>query len=210
MKEANVKIITEIMNDRSSVRKYKTGVEIPKDTLDHIFELGATAPSSWNLQHWKFIVVQSHENKERLHKIAYYQEQMLQASAIIIVLGDKKANENANKVYAEAVRAGFMTEEAKEQLVNNINSAYEQRENFDIYEAIRNTSLASMQLMLVAKAHGIDSCPIGGFDPDALIKEFNIPGRYVPVMLMTLGYAEKPAHKTSRFSLEDIIIKESF
>lgn len=84
--------ISHIMQSRSSVRAYEKGKTIPKATLQDILKLVATAPSSWNLQHWKFIVVQDQQIKERLLPIAYGQQQVVDASAVIIVLGDVQAN----------------------------------------------------------------------------------------------------------------------
>jgi nitroreductase len=202
--------ITEVMKERRGTRKYTKGATIPQETLQHILELAGSAPSSWNLQHWKFIVVQEQENKEKLLPIAYNQQQVVDCSALIVVLGDVEANKNAEKVYSEAVQAGNMTEEAKNSLVNNINQAYENVEHMGIHEAIRNGSLAAMQLMLAAKANGVDSGPMGGFNPVALREELQIPERYTPVMLITLGYASEPAHKTKRFPLEETVINETF
>ena len=210
MSEVAEMSIAEVMKARTSVRKYKKGLQIPKETLDEILELASTAPSSWNLQHWKFIVIQDEENKKKILPIAFNQQQIVDCSALIVVLADTEANQNAEELYGEAVKAGYMTEAAKETLVGQINNAYQSNANIGVYEAIRNASLASMQLMLAAKAKGIDSCPIGGYLPQALIEELNIPARYMPNMLITLGYAEKPAHQTGRFPLEHIVIEERF
>ncbi|MCF6094640.1 nitroreductase family protein [Microaerobacter geothermalis] len=207
LKEKN---IADVMKERSSIRNYKKGIKIPSEKLEQILQLATTAPSSWNLQHWKFIVVQEEENKKRLFPIAYRQQQVLDASAVVIVLGDTEANKNAETIYNEAVKAGYMTEEAKNDIVNNIQQVYQNVENVGVHEAIRNASFAAMQLMLAAKANDIDTCPMGGFDPVALREELNIPDRYIPVLMITLGYAEKPAHQTSRFPLEEVVIHESF
>lgn len=202
--------VMDVMKERSSVRKYKKGVAIPQQTLNQIIEGAGTAPSSWNLQHWKFLVIQDQERKNRLYPIANNQQQVIDASAVVVVLGDTEANKNAETVYEEAVHSGYMTEEAKNKLVNNINSAYEHVENIGVHEAIRNASFAAMQLMLAAKANGVDSCPMGGYNPVALREELNIPERYIPVLMISLGYSEEPAHQTSRFPLSDVLIKESF
>lgn len=202
--------ISHIMQSRSSVRAYEKGKTIPIATLQDILKLAATAPSSWNLQHWKFIVVQDQQIKERLLPIAYSQQQVVDASAVIIVLGDVQANKNAEMVYGEAVKGGYMTEEAKGALLKNIERAYASSETVGVHEAIRNASFAVMQLMLAAKAYDLDTCPMGGFDPIALRQELNIPDRYIPVLMLTLGYAAKPAHPTSRFDLKDLVIKDKF
>ncbi|MDZ5471543.1 nitroreductase family protein [Bacillus sp. 31A1R] len=197
------KNIVDVMKERSSVRKYKKGLRIPKETLDQILSAAGTAPSSWNLQHWKFIVVEDEARKERLLPISYNQQQVADASAVIIVLGDLEANKNALKIYENA------PEHVREALTRNIENAYK-LEDTGMLEAIKNSSYATMQLMLAAKAFDLDTCPMGGFNSEALIKELNIPDRYIPVLMMSIGYAESPAHPTERFSIEDTVVRETF
>jgi len=67
-----------------------------------------------------------------------------------------------------------------------------------------------MQLMLAAKAKGLDSCPMGGYDADRFIQEFNIPSRYVPVLLIPIGKAITPARPSTRISVEKKIVWNSF
>lgn len=200
------KSVLTVMKERASVRKYQRGKKIPQETLKAIFELAGSAPSSWNLQHWKFLVIEDQERKDKLLPIAYGQQQVSDCSALVIVLGDLEANKNAEKVYGDAVQTGYMSEEAKQRLLNNIDGAYKNVENIGVYEAIRNASLGAMQFMLAAKAFGLDTVPMGGFNADAMRKELNIPDRYLINMIIPLGYAQEPAHQTSRFPVEEIMI----
>ncbi len=56
-----------------------------------------------------------------------------------------------------------------------------------------------------AKALGLDSCPMGGFDPKEYSRILNIPAHLVPVMLCPVGYAaDKPVPKV-RFAHEEIV-----
>jgi len=71
----------------------------------------------------------------------------------------------------------------KSSLIGQINSAYSDIPAYAREEVIKNASLAAMQLMLAAKAIGLDSCPMGGFNADAFVEAFNVPCRYIPVML---------------------------
>lgn len=199
-----------LFTERHSVRKYIKGKRIPEELLSDIFQLASWAPSSWNLQHWKYIVIQEEERKQKIFPVAYQQEQIVDCSALVVVLGDLEADKNAEKIYDQAVRAGMVPAPMKEDLIAQIQSAYRNNPTFARDEAIRNASLGAMQLMLAAKAKGIDSCPIGGFDRDALAQTLNIPARYVPVMLITMGYAAAPARPTQRLPLKDILVYESF
>ncbi|MNC72663.1 putative NAD(P)H nitroreductase MhqN [compost metagenome] len=54
-------------------------------------------------------------------------------------------------------------------------------------EAIRNASLSAMQLMLIAKDQGWDTCPMIGFDAKALTESLQISDEYEPVLLIAMG-----------------------
>jgi nitroreductase len=206
----NVMTAEEVMEARHSVRKYQPGVAIPREDLIEILRLAATAPSSWNLQHWRFLVVTDQAMKERLLPIAYGQQQVVDASATIVVLGDLEADKSAQPVYDEALAKGYVNQQVRDTMIQQIEGAYRGNPQLARDEAIRNASLAAMQLMLAAKAKGYDTCPMGGFDRDALINELHIPERYIPVMMITVGKASAAAYPTGRFSLEQLVIENSF
>ncbi|QFT89539.1 Putative NAD(P)H nitroreductase YodC [Bacillus sp. THAF10] len=208
MANTTTKSAIDIMKERHSVRKY-TKFEMPQSDLTEILEATITAPSSWNLQHWKFLIIQSDSQKEKLLPLAYNQQQVVDSSVTIAILGDLQANVNAEKVYGEVVSKGFMKQEVKDILTGQINGAYT-NEQFARDEAVMNSSLAAMQLMLAAKEKGYDTVPMGGFDRAAFVKEFNVPDRYIPVMLISVGKADAEAHGTLRFPLDEVIAYETF
>lgn len=195
---------------RHSVRTYKKDHQIPEEKLRAILEIAGHAPSAWNLQHWKFLVVQEQADKEKLLPIAYNQKQVLESSVTIVVLGDTEANRNAEIVYNQAVEAGKMPAEAAERIVNNINQTYANvGVQFGINHAYMNAGLVSMQLMIAAKGLGYDSVPMSGFDPAQLVKEFQINTRYIPTMLVSIGLSDEPSHQSPRLPLDDIIYKNA-
>ncbi|WP_335872404.1 nitroreductase family protein [Bacillus sp. 2205SS5-2] len=194
----------DVAEERRSTKVYDPNTQIPRDELKEILELTGKAPSAWNLQHWKFMIFDQKDLQEKILPIAYNQQQVVDASAVIAVLGDLEANKNVDDVFDPAVAAGAMSPEIKEALNQQIQGAY-QSDQYARDAAFSNASLAAMQLMLTAKAKGWDTCPIGGFDPNQLVKEFNISDRYVPVMLMTIGKPLQEARKANRLDLERIV-----
>lgn len=201
---------TEVLNERHSVRKYDPEAELTTEEITELLEDAAKAPSSWNLQHWKFLVIHDQQAKEQLLPIAYNQQQVVEAAAVVAVLGDLEADQNADRVYQGAVDEGYMSEEVKTTLVSQIKDAYATKPDLAKDEAIRNASLASMQLMLAAKARDLDTCAMGGFNAEELVQSFDIPERYHPVMLISVGKAVKPAHQTARFPIQEAIVWNKF
>lgn len=118
-----------VLYERTSTRAFNPNKEISSTELHEILKARRQAPSAWNLQHWKFLVFQGEDVQKRLHPIAYNQQQILDASAVVAILGDLEAYKNVEPVYGPIVEQGFMKEEAKERLAKNIESAYA-REQF--------------------------------------------------------------------------------
>lgn len=185
---ATFNALEEIVRSRHSVRKYRQGVTIPEQELTDILELGASAPSSWNLQHWRFLVIASQAGKERLLPLSFGQSQVVEASVVIIVLGDLQADLTCREMYDAYLASGAISKQVRDNMVNQVSAAYK-TEGVAEREAVLNASLAAMQLMLAAKAKGYDSVPMGGFDKPGVMKEFAIPERYTPVMLLPIGQA---------------------
>lgn len=198
------------IQERRAVKHYDAAYQLSKQEITELLDIANCAPSSWNLQHWTFLAITDPKDKDRLLPIAYGQKQVVDASVVIAVLGDLQANLNADAVYGPAVQAGLMPAEVKSELMKQIEYAYANEPTVPRDEAIRNASLAAMQLMLASKAKGLDSCPMGGYDADALIQAFGIPERYIPVMLITIGKAAAPARPSGRFPVGEAIIWNSF
>lgn len=200
--------ICDVMKERKSVRVYDPGKKIEDNIVYQILDYAGAAPSSWNLQHWKFIIISDELMKEKILPIAYNQEQVKTCSHLLIVLGDKEAYRNATDILSEQVKNGLMTKEAMEAQINSIMYAYEaNNEKYGTQDAIRNASLASMQIMLAAKSFEIDSCPMLSFKESELIEALSIPDRYIPVMMVSLGYGVKKPYETMRFPVDKVILQ---
>ena len=154
----------ELIRQRTSVETFDSR-PIDEETIRALVEDAACAPSSFNIQHWRFVAVRSEEDRERLCRAAFDQQQVRIAPVTFIVLGDLKGLEKLPRINREAVETGALPE-AKA-------SAWE-RLAADIYadprvardEALRSASLASMTLMLAAEARGLASGALSGFDVD--------------------------------------------
>lgn len=72
--------------------------------------------------------------------------------------------------------------------------------------------LAVMQMTLMAKELGIDSCIVGRFEPGKARELFNLPENVVPYQFVMLGRSavEPGPWHAERRSLEEIVVTESF
>src|SRR5215472_17989624 len=91
------------------------GSPVPDKVLLTIVHAGIEAPSGFNLQPWRFIVVRDTEQKRRLREAAMGQAKVEEAGAVIVCCGDLNAprGQNLEDVLAEATQHGFSEEQNK-------------------------------------------------------------------------------------------------
>lgn len=195
----------DVIKERRSVRSYDPEVKISREELSEILQQATLAPSGANLQPWRFLVIDSQELKQKLLPIAFNQQQVVEASAVIAVLGDMECYKLAEKIYGQAVEAGYMPAETAKSFVERYTSMFASMPTDAVRQnVVTDSGLVSMQLMLVARAKGYDTVPMGGYDKEKFKEAFGISDRYVPIMLIALGKAAKPGHPTTRLPIEDV------
>ncbi|NBI30866.1 nitroreductase family protein [Chengkuizengella marina] len=200
-----------VAKERSSVRFYDSNFKIEESEIKEILETAILAPSSSNLQPWRFLVINDQKLQEKLLPIAANQQQVVDSSAVIAVLGDAEAYKNAEEIYGNLVNLGAIPEETKDFYVNQINSFYADMSREDALRvSMIDGGLVSMQFMLAAKAKGYDTVPMGGFNKEQFIEAFNIPDNFSPVMLIALGKAEKAGFAKNRLPLDEVTTWNTF
>ena len=198
--------LEKLMDERKSVRKYEPGVTIPREQIQHILEQATSAPSSSNLQPWRFLVIDDQEQKKELRIAGFNQEQIETSSAIIAVLGDNEMYKNAKQINDLNVELGYMPRDIADMMIANSESAYS---NFSEIErtniAHLDVGLISMQVVLLAKDMGYDTVIMGGFDKAAFAKKYELPANELPMLLIAIGKPAMPARNSSRLPFEQII-----
>ncbi|MBN3524197.1 nitroreductase family protein [Paenibacillus apiarius] len=195
----------KVLRDRHSVRHYDPTVTISQADLQDMLKEATLAPSSANLQPWRFLVITDQALKEKLLPIANHQQQVVDASAVIAILGDLEGYKQAERIYEQAVASGYMDEELKQSFITRITNGYASMSAEKIKNIVLiDGGLIAMQLMLIAKAKGYDTVPMGGFHPEQFKEAFGISERYIPVMLLPVGKASEPAHSSPRLAVNDV------
>ena len=96
-------------------------------------------------------------------------------------------------------------------LVPAIGQYYGGREEVQRDEAMRSCGIAAQTLMLAAKAMGYDSCPMDGFDFDAVAKLINLPDDHAIAMFVVIGKATQPAWpRGGQLPMDEVVIRDRF
>ncbi len=179
--------VFDIIRNRISATKFDPNKSLTTEDIRELVAYATEAPSSTNIQHWRFVAVTKPEDKARLKEVAFGQQKVVDAPVTFIVLGDLRGHEKLGDILDRSVAAGIISRELREKWVAMATEGYADPQKARD-EAIRSASLAAMTLMIAAQAKGYVSGPMIGFDPRGVAREFGIPDRYLPVMLLPVGY----------------------
>ncbi len=201
--------VTEAMNVRRSVHFYDPAKEVSDEQLEKLITLSTLAPSSFNLNHWRFIVVREREGKEKLFAASLKQKHILDASVVLIVLGKIDAHTDVSLFIPDWIAKGYYPDDKHLRVVSE--QFYGTNPTVQRDEAIRSTSIMIGMMMLGAVEMGLSTAAIIGFRPQEVIRDFAIPENYMPVMLLTVGHELKPMpERVKRLGYHDIAFKEKF
>lgn len=174
---------SELARARRSIRQYQPGVTISDEDLRAIFAEVVLSPSSFNLQHWQFVIVRDSTRKQTLRGLAYGQAQVEQCAAAVVVCGRLDAHLDADRIYNSEPSA------TRDKYVPMITAVYRGAPQLAREEAIRSGALAAMSLMYAAKNRGWDCGPMIGFDAAKVATMLALGEQTVPVMLVVIGRA---------------------
>ncbi|MBP2097635.1 nitroreductase [Enterococcus rivorum] len=207
MKKYRENEFSTIMSKRRSIRKYDTAVKIDRTEMEEIINEAVKAPSSVNMQPWRFVIVDSEAGKQSLEPIVKFNKlQNDTSSAMIAIFGDLESFDYAEKIYGSAVELNLMPKEVKEKQLEMLSPMFEQLPLEAKKEmAVIDSALVAMNLMLVARAYGYDTNPIGGFDKEKIAETLDIDEkRYYPVMILSIGKADEEGYPSYRLPASDI------
>ena len=189
---------------RRSVKHFDPTFKIPDDDIEKILHLSAQSPSSFNLQHWRIVNVTDVELRKKIREISWNQSQVTDASHLFILCADlDTADKYANLCWKDAPQA------TQDMMLTMIKNFYENQTILRRDEAIRSVGIFSQTMMLAIKSLGYDSCPMIGFDSDAMAKLINLPNDHVIGMMLPFGRAQQPAHPKSGFLPQEIMLVEN-
>jgi nitroreductase len=204
------KPLSRAIHDRRATPSFD-GRPIPIKDLRQILDAGLSAPSAYNLQPWRFIVVRTPEQKHRLRSACYNQPKVDEASAVIVACGDADGWRNGD--LEEMLRMGRengMPENYAEQAKVGIPAYLSNHPNIPMW-LNRQVMIAFTHMMLMAEVLGYDTAPMEGYEPEKVSEVLKLPLSYSTVALLALGWG-RGADKFSggRFSFSRTVFAEEY
>ncbi|CAM1341741.1 NAD(P)H-dependent oxidoreductase [Tenacibaculum amylolyticum] len=183
--------LIESLKWRASVRNYDTSKKIEEQDLEKLIEAGNLTATSMGLQPFKIVVLSNEELQKKLVPISYNQQQVAQASHILVFAVDTNINESAidnyiNRVIEVRGVTNDSLEGYKQSMTNYLTMMDEEAK---ITWATKQAYIALGTVMAAAADLKIDSCAMEGFDPIQYQELLELKDKnLLPVVILPVGY----------------------
>jgi len=192
---------------RRSIKQFDPEHRLTDEEEKKLLEAAIQSPTSFNIQHWRFVIVRDPELRRRIRtEFGNDQAQMTDASLLVIFTADTKAWAKQPERYWRNA-----PQEVADLLVGWMGPFHEGREWLQRDEAQRSIGMAMQTLMLAAKDMGYDSCPMIGLDVEAVAELIGLPEDHVMGPMVAIGKGTKDSWpKPGQLSLEEIVFENGF
>ena len=198
--------VTEAIVERRSIKAYDPHHKMTEQEIAKLMSLAMLSPTAFNIQNWRFVVVTDPVLRQQIRAVSWNQAQVEEASLLIVLVADLKAWEKQPERYwANAPKP------VQDYLVPAIGNYYAGKEEVQRDEGMRSCGMAATTIMLAAKEMGYDTCPMDGFDFDAVSQLLNLPEDHTPAMFVVVGKALEPAKaRGGQLHMDDVVIYNKF
>jgi nitroreductase len=198
--------VTEAIIHRRSIKHFDPQHKMTEQEIAKLMSLAMLSPTAFNIQNWRFVLVTDAALRKQIRAVSWDQAQVEEASLLIILTADLNAWEKSPERYwVNAPKA------ASDMLVPMIGQFYGGREQVQRDEGMRSCGMAAQTIMLAAKEMGYDTCPMDGFDFDAVGNLINIPVDHTPAMFVVVGKALKEAMpRSGQLDFNEVVIHNKF
>ena len=196
----------DAIQSRRSVKHYDPDHRMGEEEVKQLLGLAMLSPTAFNIQNWRFVVVQDKELRQQIRAAAWDQAQVTDCSLLVILCGDLRSWEREPGRYWRDA-----PQEVAEFLVPAIDGYYRDKPQIMRDEAMRSCGIAAQTIMLAAKSMGYDSCPMDGFDFDKVGELINLPDDHSIAMFVAVGKGTKdPWPRPGQLGYDEVVIRDRF
>jgi nitroreductase len=207
----SVKSLSQAIQSRRSTPSFD-GAPIPSEDLRQILDAGLHAPSGYNMQPWRFVVVQSEETRRKLRAASYNQAKVEEASVVIVACGDADGWRKDLDEMLQMGREGGMPESYAAQARSSVPSYMSSfsTEQMRVW-LTKQVTLAYTHMLLMAEVLGYDTAPMEGFEQEKVHEALRLPLSYWVVALLAIGHLKGPdKFNGGRFDMNHTVFAEEY
>ncbi|MEW5787132.1 MAG: nitroreductase family protein [Pseudomonadota bacterium] len=198
--------VAEAIETRRSIRAFDPGHVMTESEVERLLGLAMLSPTAFNIQNWRFVLLRDPALRRRIRAVAWDQAQVTDASLLLVLAADLKAWEKDPMRYWR-----LADRDTQARLLPAIDGYYRGREAVQRDEAMRSCGMAAQSLMLAATEMGYGSCPMDGFDFDAVGRLIHLPDDHVISLMVAIGKPLQPPYpRSGPLAMDDVVIRDHF
>lgn len=198
--------VSTAIENRRAIKAFDPSHRMTDAEVQQLFELAKLSPTAFNIQNWRFVVLKDPELRQQVRAAAWNQAQVTDASLLVVLTADLKSWEKEPRRYWRNA-----AQPVQDFMVSALDGYYRGRDQVQRDEAMRSCGMAAQTLMLAAQEMGYESCPMDGFDFDAVGQLINLPADHAIAMFVAIGKGTQAAHpRSGPVGLDEIVITDRF
>ena len=198
--------VMQAIETRRSVKHFDPAHRMTTAEIDRILASAMLSPTAFNIQNWRFVVVDDPDLRKAIRAVSWDQSQVTDASLFIILTADLHAwRRKPERYWVNAPKP------VQDFIVPAIHQYYNEKPQVMRDEAMRSCGIAAQTLMLTANEMGYGACPMDGFDFDAVARLINLPEDHVVAMYVAIGKPTKePWPRGGQLPMEEVVVRNRF
>ena len=201
----------EILKFRHACKIFDESKKIGAGEFDFILEAGRLSPSSTGLEQWDFLVVQNTELREKIKAVSWNQAQITSCSHLVVILAKVKeikfGSNYVDKMIARRADKDPEAIAARQKFYHDfLLSNFKNDDELTFQWSHEQCMIAATNMMNAAASLGIDSCPIEGFDRQALNEILGLDESEQRVaIIVPFGYRLNPQPEKLRRQRAEVV-----
>ena len=199
---------------RYAVKKFDTEKMLSKEKIDILKQAFNLTATSYGLQPIKMVVIQNKELQKRLVSFSMNQQQVSQASHILVLCIEKKIDAKYIAKYFEKVKyVRGTSDNILEPFKDSLVTSFSNKDISEIQEWSKNQAYLAMgNLLTICALEKIDSCPMEGFSPEGYDQLLRLEENgLTSVLVLPIGFRAEDdvfsSFKKVRRNMDDSVIE---
>lgn len=198
--------VSTAIQERRAEKMFDPAFIISDTDVQQLLQQAILSPTAFNIQNWRVVRVKDPALRQKIRQVAWNQDKVTDASLLFVLCADLNAWAREPARYWAGAPQMY-----QDMLIPAIDVYYRDKPQVQRDEAMRSCGLLAMSIMLLAQEQGWHSCPMDGFDFEAVGKLINLPDDHVVSMMIAVGKRSQESFpRTGKLPLQDVVLEDTF
>ena len=200
----------EAIRSRRSIKSFKTD-PIPEPVLKELVDLMREAPSSWNFQPTRVVLIRSTEQKEALAAAAWGQKQILEAPVtFVFAVAVRGWEKHMDSIIKAGISNGAWPQKFADFIRENAPGFQNRLAEKEREYALKDAMIMATTLALAAESKGFGTCYMNGWDEKKVLEIIGLQQdkKYGIALVLPVGVPSDRPKSPGRLDASKIVFTD--